>query len=135
MEREEKELSQKQKKRDYPETWITAFLTSCKRGEVMELAHISKAQFYRLRNDEEFQAILTARRNDLIREAVLKMESYLSEDVDILQEIIRDPETKDQVKVNAIQLLMNQLGQWKGLTDIIERIQALEASQRLTGTF
>ena len=62
----------------------------------------------------------------MIKEAVNKMESYLSEDVDILQNMARDSLIKDQIRINAIQLLMNQLGQWKQITEIISRIEALE---------
>ena len=115
--------------KEYPESLITAFLTSFKATEIMKVTGISKTKYYRLKNDPDFQKILTDRRSELIREAVLKMESYLSEDVEILQGIIRDQNTKDQVKVNAIQLLMSQLGQWKQITELIARIEALEDAE------
>ncbi len=115
--------------KQYEESLITAFLTSYKPAEIMKLTGISKTKYYRLKNDPDFQKILTDRRSELIREAVLKMESYLSEDVEILQGIIRDQNTKDQVKVNAIQLLMSQLGQWKQITELIARIEALEDAE------
>ena len=111
----------------YDEALISAFLTSYKPAEIMRTAGISSTKYYSLKNDQEFQKILTERRNIIIREAVLKMESYLNEDVEILQGIIRDPETKPQVKVNAIQLLMNQLVGWKGVTDFMERMEQIEA--------
>lgn len=115
--------------KEYPESLITAFLTSFKANEIMKVTGISKTKYYRLKNDPDFQKILTDRRSELIREAVLKMESYLSEDVEILQGIIRDQNTRDQVKVNAIQLLMSQLGQWKQITELIARIEALEDAE------
>ena len=115
--------------KEYPESLITAFLTSFKANEIMKVTGISKTKYYRLKNDPDFQKILTDRRSELIREAVLKMESYLSEDVEILQGIIRDQNTKNQVKVNAIQLLMSQLGQWKQITELIARIEALEDAE------
>ena len=115
--------------KEYPESLITAFLTSFKANEIMKVTGISKTKYYRLKNDPDFQKILTDRRSELIREAVLKMESYISEDVEILQGIIRDQNTKDQVKVNAIQLLMSQLGQWKQITELIARIEALEDAE------
>ena len=115
--------------KEYPESLITAFLTSFKANEIMKVTGISKTKYYRLKNDPDFQKILTDRRSELIREAVLKMESYLSEDVGILQGIIRDQNTKDQVKVNAIQLLMSQLGQWKQITELMARIEALEDAE------
>ena len=118
----------------YDESLITAFLTSFKPAEIMKVTGISKTKYYRLKADPEFQKILTERRNELIKTAVLKMESYLNEDVDKLQEIIRDPNTRDQVKINGIQLLMNQLGQWKQTTEILERLQALENAQKQNST-
>ena len=120
--------------KEYPESLITAFLTSYKPVDVMRSAGISKSKYYSLKADPDFQRVLTERRTEIVKSAVLKMESYLTEDVERLQEIIRDPETKDQIKVNAIQLLMSQLGQWKNTTEILERLQALEDYQRKNQT-
>ena len=114
----------------YPEEYITAFMTSCKRAEIMKMAGIGKNKYYALKSDPNFMRIVTERRDELIREAVLKMESYLSENVEALQKIIRDPETKDQVRVNALTLFSNQLGQWRNSTEILDRLQKVEDAQR-----
>lgn len=119
----------------YPESLITAFLTTFKPKDIMERAGISKSKYYKLKNDSEFQKILTERRSELIKEAVLRMESYLTEDVEILQDIIRDPETRDQVKINAINLLMSQLNQWKTTTEVLDRLQKLEDAQSQNRAF
>lgn len=110
----------------YPEEVITAFLTSCQVTEIMKQARIGKKKYYSLKNDPEFQKILTERRSEIVREAVLKMESYLSKDVEILQGIIENPNTAPQVKINGIKTLMDQLGNWKQTTEILERLQRLE---------
>ena len=115
--------------KEYPESLITAFLTSYKPAEIMKLTGISKTKYYRLKRDPDFQRILTQRRSEIIRSAVLKMESYLTEDVEILQSIIRKEDTSDQVKINGINLLMSQLNQWKSTTDLLDRLQALEDAQ------
>ena len=115
--------------KQYPEELITAFLTSCKPAEIMKLTGISKTKFYRLKRDKIFQKILTERRTELVKTAVLKMESYLNEDVEILQKIIRKEDISDQVRINGINLLMSQLATWKQTTDILERLQALEDAQ------
>lgn len=115
--------------KEYPESLITAFLTSYKPAEIMKLTGISKTKYYRLKRDPDFQRILTQRRTEIIKEAVLKMESYLTEDVEILQGIIRKEDTSDQVKINGINLLMSQLNQWKSTTEILDRLQALEDAQ------
>lgn len=112
--------------KEYPESLITAFLTSCKASEIQQTAKISKTKYYRLKSDPEFQRILTERRTELIKSAVLTMESYLSKDVKILQGIIEDPDTSAQIKINGIQLMLNQLASWKSTTEILERIQNLE---------
>ena len=112
----------------YEEKDINAFLTSTKAVTIMKTEKIGKTRYYRLKNDPEFQRIVTQRRNDIVKEAVLRMESFLTEDVETLQEIIRNPETKDQVKVNAIQVMLSQLGQWKTYTEIMERLERLEAN-------
>lgn len=115
--------------KEYPESLITAFLTSYKPAEIMKLTGISKTKYYRLKRDPDFQKILTERRTELVKSAVMKMESYLTEDVEILQSIIRKGDTTDQVKINGINLLMSQLNTWKSTTEILDRLQALEDAQ------
>ena len=115
--------------KEYPESLITAFLTSFKANEIMKVTGISKTKYYRLKRDPDFQRILTQRRSEIIKSAVLKMESYLTEDVEILQSIIRKEDTSDQVKINGINLLMSQLNQWKTTSEILDRLQALEDAQ------
>lgn len=115
--------------KQYEESLITAFLTSYKPAEIMKITGISKTKYYRLKRDPDFQKILTQRRNELIKSAVMKMESYLTEDVEILQSIIRKEDTSDQVKINGINLLMSQLNNWKSTTEILDRLQALEDAQ------
>jgi len=119
--------------KEYPEEYITAFMTSCKRAEIMKMAGIGKNKYYSLKNDPDFMRIVTERRDELIREAVLKMESYLSKNVETLQKLIDDPETKGQVKVNALTLFSNQLGQWRNSTEILDRLQKVEDAQRQNG--
>jgi hypothetical protein len=115
--------------REYPEKYITAFMTSSRRSEILKSANIGKDKYYTLKNDADFMKIVNDRRSEIIKDAVLKMESYLGENVDILQDIIRNPDTKDQVKVNALKLFSDQLGQWKNTSDILERLQHLEDMQ------
>ena len=118
--------------KEYEEVWISAFMTSCKRNEIMKTAGISKSQYYRLKGDKEFQKIVNERRSEVIREAVLRMEGYLSKDVEILQSIIEDPESPRQIRINGIQLMMNQLAQWKQTDQILDMIQALEDAEGLS---
>lgn len=92
----------------------------------MEKTGISKSRYYRLKADPDFQRLVAERRSELVRDAVMKMESYLSEDVEILQQIIKNPEISPQTRLNGIQLLMNQLGQWKMMSEMMVRLQSVE---------
>ena len=110
----------------YDERLINAFCQTTKRDEIMKLAKIGKIRYYNLRADPDFMKAVNQRRADIVKEAVLRMEGYITEDVERLQEIIRSPATKDQIRINAINLLMTQLASWRTATDIEARLLALE---------
>ena len=110
----------------YDERLINAFCQATKRDEIMRVARIGKIKYYNLRADPDFMNAVNERRADIVKEAVLRMEGYISEDVGVLQEIIRDEETAPQIKVNAINLLMTQLANWRTAIDIEARLLALE---------
>lgn len=120
--------------KEYPEKILNAFLTEWKPIEIQKKAGISRSYYYKLKADADFQKALTDRRSAMVKDAVLKMEGYLSHDVEILQSIIEKEDASDQVRVNAINALMNQLSQWRDSTEIIERIQALEDAQKRSET-
>lgn len=65
----------------------------------------------------------------MVSSAVDRMTQYMNENVEALQSVIRDPETSAQTKVNAIQVMMNQLQSWTTTTDILKRLQALEGAE------
>lgn len=113
-------------KKEFDERIISAFLNNFRMVDVMREAGISKNTAYKYRNDPEFQKVLKERKEAILKAAVNKMQSYLCRDVEILQQIIEDPDTSPQTKVNAIQAIMNQLRDWTTTTDFMKRIEALE---------
>lgn len=114
---------------------ISAFLTNYRACDIVKETGLSKATVYRLRNNQAFQMVIRERKDAILKGAVNKMQSYLVKDVEILQQIIEDPETAPQVKLNGIQILMNQLRDWTTTTDIIKRIDALtDASGNVSET-
>ena len=114
--------------RDYcnDERIIGAYINSFRMVDFMREAGISKNYAYKIRNDPRFRAVVRERKDAILKSAVNKMQSYLTKDVEILQEIIENPETSPQVKINAIQTLMSQLREWTTTTDLLKRIEALE---------
>ena len=116
------------KRRNYTqdEKVIAAFLNNFRMVDVMRETGLSKNTVYKIRNDPEFQKTIRERKEAILKTAVNKMQSYLTKDVEILQQIIEDPETSAQTKVNAIQTLMNQLRDWTTTTDIMKKLEALQ---------
>lgn len=115
---------------------ISAFLTNFRMVDIMKETGLSKNTVYKIRNDPAFQKVIRERKDAILKTAVNKMQSYLTKDVEILQQIIEDPETSAQTKVNAIQTLMNQLRDWTTTTDIIKRLEALQRpSEDVSETF
>ena len=115
---------------------ISAFLTNYRAVDIMAETGLSKSTVYKLRNNQKFQKVIKERKQAILKTAVNKMQSYLTKDVEILQEIIEDPETSAQVKINGIRVLMEQLRDWTMTTDIIKRLEALEnPSEDVSETF
>ena len=115
---------------------ISAFLTNYRAVDIMKETGLSKSTVYKLRNNQAFHKVIKERKQAILKTAVNKMQSYLTKDVEILQEIIEDPETSPQVKINGIRVLMEQLRDWTMTTDIIKRLEALEnPSEDVSETF
>ena len=116
------------KAKDYihDERVISAFLNNFRMVDVIRETGLSKKTCYKIRNDPEFQKVIRERKEAILKTAVNKMQGYLTKDVEILQQIIEDPETSAQTKVNAIQTLMNQLRDWTTTTDIMKKLEALQ---------
>lgn len=105
---------------------ISAFLNNFRMVDVIRETGLSKKTCYKIRNDPEFQKVIRERKEAILKTAVNKMQGYLTKDVEILQQIIEDPDTSAQTKVNAIQTLMNQLRDWTTTTDIMKKLEALQ---------
>ena len=116
------------KKYTEDERVIGAFLNNFRMTDVMKETGLSKNTVYKIRNDPDFQKVIRERKEAILKTAVNKMQSYLTKDVEILQQIIEDPETSAQTKVNAIQTLMNQLRDWTTTTDIMKKLEALQGT-------
>lgn len=105
---------------------LSAFLYNFRMSDIIRETGLSKTTAYKIRNDPEFQKALQARKDGILRAAVEKMRGYLVRDVDILQQIIDNPKTSPQTRINAIQILFGQFRDFATTTDIVNRITELE---------
>ena len=128
------------KKKSYrdDERVISAFLKYYRDVDIIRETNLSRSTVYRLQRDKDFQKTINERKQMILKAAVNKMTSYLTKDVEILQQIIEDPETSAQTKINGIQLLMSQLREWTTTVNIIKELEELKEATgndltRLTG--
>ena len=110
----------------YDERVICAFLNNYRMTDIIRETGLSKNTVYKIRKDPRFQKILQERKDSIIKTAVAKMQNYLLDDIEVLQKIISDPNTAPQIKVNAIQVKLNQLNSWIQTGEIINRLERLE---------
>lgn len=107
---------------------ISAFLNNYKVSDIVKETGFSKSLVYNIRNDPKFQRVLTERKQAIIQTAVNKMQGYMVRNAEILQEIIEDPETSPQTKVNAIKVMFDQLRDWTTTTEIQVKLETIEKS-------
>lgn len=117
------------RKKTYSETVISAFLKYDKLTDIAGEIGITPQTAAKYRDDPDLQEILSDRRLQFVKAAVSKMQGFMTEGVETLQNIIRDNETSPQTRVNAIQIMFNQCKVWTETTDILERLKALEDAE------
>ena len=111
---------------EFPEKWISAFLTGAKVREICQEAGISKTKFYALRRDPDFQAVLRERKDMAISAGLEALRGHFLRDIGILQAIAEDPGIAPQVRINAVSVSLQQLSNWISTVDLAERVTALE---------
>lgn len=119
----------KTRKKGYSETVINAFLRYDKLSDVARETGLSWNTVAKYRNDPYLQELLENRRMEIIKSSVNKMQGSMNECVDVLQTIIRDKEVSPQTRINAVQIMFNQCKAWTEVTDILERLKALENAE------
>ena len=116
-------------KQKYTEKIISAFVVYAKRKDILAAAQIGKTKYYELRKDEAFIRIVRQRRAEIVSAAVQTMEQNMIENVERLQDIIREPPERAQVVINALQLYFNTYSNLKESSEILHRLDVLEEAK------
>ena len=107
---------------------IAAFMDNYRVTDIAKAAGISRSTVYKLRSNPEFMTAISDRKAAIVEAAVNKMTGYMIKNTETLQQIIDDPETSAQVKINAINLMSSQQREWTIVSDLQKRVIALETT-------
>ena len=97
--------------------FLQALLTEPTLSAAAEKVPISRTTAYAYLEDPEFEAELTRRKTESVEDALRYLQGKLSMCSAVLIDIIQNPDVANQVKLNAIQLVFNQV---KAMTETAE---------------
>ena len=111
----------------YHEKVIQAFLNNATVAGIARESGLAESTIRKYRADPKLQQIIRERQDAIVSEAVSTMRNNLNKSVKALIDIIDDPNTPVQTRVNAVQILLRQCGDWMNITDIQKRLELLES--------
>ena len=112
----------------YSEKLIMAFLSNYMVKDIASSAGVSLTTIKRYKKDPAFLAVLNERRSAIVNAAVDRMNETILKDVNVLQEVIDDPDVNPAIRVNAINTKWVHLREWKAMIDFEKRLRALEGA-------
>ena len=109
---------------------IIAFLEGGTISEIARNSGLSERTVVRYRADKDFKDYINSYRRESLKEAVGILQQNLTTGATELCNIIKAAEVPPQVRVQAIQVLMNQAKNWTMEIDNISRLDSLEEKLR-----
>ena len=105
---------------------ISALLQSRTIKEASELSNVSESTLYRRLQDLDFRNRLNASRTVLIDYAQTRLQAEISRAIEVIIEIMNNPENPPQVRLNASDSIIRNCLKITEQCNIIERIERLE---------
>lgn len=106
--------------------FIDTYLSSKSITETCKKLDITRSTAYRYLKEENVKAEIDKRRGELINDTTLYLQDSLQECSKILMDIIKDPKTSPQVKINAINSIFNNCNKLTETNDILTKIASIE---------
>lgn len=106
--------------------FIDTYLSSKSITETCKKLKITRSTAYRYLKEENVKAEIDKRRGELINDTTLYLQDSLQECSKQLMEIIKDPNTTPQVKINAINSIFNNCNKLTETNDILTKIASIE---------
>ena len=105
---------------------ISALLQSRTIKEASELSNVSESTLYRRLQDLDFRNRLNASRTVLIDYAQTRLQAEISRAIEVIIEIMNNPENPPQIRLNASDSIIRNCLKVTELCNVIERIERLE---------
>ena len=111
--------------------FLKAMLEESTIKKAAEKAGISRDTAYKYLKNEKFQAELNKRRSECVTDTVRFLQSKLSICSETLVNIVENPETGAQIKINAINAIFTNCKALLETTEILQKMAELEAEQEI----
>jgi hypothetical protein len=122
----------KSKKRLTDETIITALVEAGSIKEAAGKLHCTPRTIYDRMKKPAFRELYNQAKGELMKTAAAKLQGKLTGAIDTLVSIMTDKETAAQTRANCAVSILQYGARFAEATDIIERLEALEAAQAIT---
>lgn len=113
-------LSSKQNK------FLQAVLTESTIQKAAQKSGISRSTAYKYLNDSKFKLCLDKAKNECIHDTIRYLQCNLTTCSEQLMKIIKNPETSDQVRINAINTVFQNCKSLIDTYEVEERIHQIE---------
>ena len=108
---------------------IAALISTPTIRAASEVCGVSETQIYARLRLPEFKARYDKARRELLERNTAALQGHLGAAIETMGQICTDPETAPQVRLNAADAIIRNSLKLTEQTDIISRIEALEALQ------
>lgn len=108
-------------------SFLNALLTESTITKASKKAGITRKTAYSYMQDEEFKEALDNAKSECIADTVRFMQGNLALCNEALIDIIKDPKTSPQIKINAINTIYSTCGKMTELNDIDTKLNKIES--------
>ena len=116
------------KKRLTDEAIIAALVQAGSIKEAAKKLHCVPRTLYERMKSPAFKELYAQAKADLIKGATAKLQGYLNGAIDTLAAIMKDEETAKQTRANCAVSILQYGAKFTETTDILERLEAVEAA-------
>ena len=106
---------------------ITALLSNPTVKEAAENIGATPQTIYNRLRDVNFKTKYAEARQQVLEENCYRLQAYISDAVEQMHDMATDPYEKSQIKLNAADALLRHCYRLTELTDVLTRIERLEA--------